>query len=304
MNSTLFSHREASQDPSPLVEDYGPIRVPHPFPYQGSKRKIARFILPWIQTDSLRLVEPFCGSAAVSLALASVKPSTGIYLNDTNMPLMSLWHQILDAPQQLADQYSALWHKQEDTYSTYLEVRAEFNKHPRPDLLLFLLAKCVKASVRYNSRGEFNQSPDKRRWGMRPDTMTQHILRTSRLLDGRVTFSCQDAFTLVDSLRSKDIVYLDPPYQGTSESADGRYISGMSRDTLIEFLSLLNDRSIDFILSYDGNTGTKRYGDWLPNHLDLRRLTIPAGKSTQSTLLGTSHDTFESLYLSKGLGAR
>ncbi|MGV0005087.1 MAG: DNA adenine methylase [Candidatus Porifericomitaceae bacterium WSBS_2022_MAG_OTU9] len=45
--------------------------LPHPFPYQGSKRGIAKLILPYFPVLAARLVEPFCGSAAVSIAAAA-----------------------------------------------------------------------------------------------------------------------------------------------------------------------------------------------------------------------------------------
>ena len=44
----------------------------------------------------------------------------------------------------------------------------EWGETGKPDLLLYLLARCVKAAVRYNASGEFNQSPDNRRRGMPP----------------------------------------------------------------------------------------------------------------------------------------
>ncbi|MGH8281278.1 MAG: DNA adenine methylase, partial [Gammaproteobacteria bacterium] len=45
--------------------------IPHPFPYQGSKRVIARYILPHFPRDVNRLIEPFCGASAVSIAAAA-----------------------------------------------------------------------------------------------------------------------------------------------------------------------------------------------------------------------------------------
>jgi hypothetical protein len=39
----------------------------------------------------------------------------------------------------------------------------------------------VKAAVRYNATGEFNQSPDNRRMGALPETMRAHIPGGSRL---------------------------------------------------------------------------------------------------------------------------
>jgi DNA adenine methylase len=59
-----------------------------------------------------------------------------------------------------------------------------------------------------------------------------------------------------------------------------------------------------FALSYDGIKGEKSYGKELPQYLQLHRTLLNAGRSTQSTLLGRSDITFESLYLSDVLVAR
>ena len=45
--------------------------------------------------------------------------------------------------------------------------------------------------------------------------------------------------------------------------------------------------------------GDKSYGKDLPAYLNLKKLLINAGRSTQSTLLGHDSVTLESLYLSK-----
>jgi DNA adenine methylase len=56
-----------------------------------------------------------------------------------------------------------------------------------------------------------------------------------------------------------------------------------------------------FLLSYDGRTGEKKYGQPLPKELDLFHVEINVGRSSQATLLGKESDTFESLYLSPAL---
>ena len=48
------------------------MRIPHPIPYQGSKRGIAEAILAYFPQHVTRLIEPFAGSAAVTLAAASL----------------------------------------------------------------------------------------------------------------------------------------------------------------------------------------------------------------------------------------
>jgi hypothetical protein len=48
--------------------------VPHPIPYQGSKRALASAILAYLPEDCVTLIEPFAGSAALSLADLYHKP--------------------------------------------------------------------------------------------------------------------------------------------------------------------------------------------------------------------------------------
>lgn len=97
---------------------------------------------------------------------------------------------------------------------------------------------------------------------------------------------------------------MDPPYQGTSNNEnprDNRYIQGVDFDEFVEVLRKLNQKSVDYIVSYDGMTGDKVIGKSLPEDLGLTHLYINAGVSAQATLNGKKEITYESLYLSPGL---
>lgn len=279
--------------------------MPQPIPYQGSKRNIAHHILAVMPPGINTLVEPFAGSAAVSVAAAYYRKAERFHLNDSNQPLMALLKAIIDTPDEIASAYERLWKSQLGRRREfYDEVRDKFNRTHSPDLLLYLLARCVKASVRYNSTGEFNQSPDNRRRGRRPESMRDEIKAVSSLLRGRTTVTCEDYKETFNVISANDLVYMDPPYQGTSGKRDARYLGGVDMEELVEFLQLLNDHQVMYILSYDGRRGNKSYGKQLPSNLDLQHLEIKAGRSTQSTLLGGKDITYESLYLSPALVAR
>jgi len=98
-----------------------------------------------------------------------------------------------------------------------------------------------------------------------------------------------------------DLVYMDPPYQGVCKNRDPRYVDAIRFVEFAEALEVLNERGVPFIVSYDGRTGDRTYGRKLPSHLGLYHAEIYAGRSTQATLLGRNHDTYESLYLSPAL---
>lgn len=281
------------------------MRVPHPIPYQGSKRRLADVILRYFPSNVEVLIEPFAGSAAVSLAAASRKMAKQFLLNDTNPALMALWAEICNAPEALAHAYAELWHAQQGRERAfYDEVRDRFNKAARPADFLYLLARCVKASVRYNAGGEFNQSPDNRRQGARPSTMMQHIMRASQLLHGRTTITSGDYEEALREATPEDLVYMDPPYQGVSQNRDPRYLGSISSDRFVEVLGEANSRGLSYLVSYDGRTGTKEFGKPLPNSLRLVHIEVDAGRSSQATLLGRDARTVESLYLSPALADR
>ena len=281
------------------------MKVPHPIPYQGSKRNLAKYILPFFPLDVDMLIEPFSGSAAITIAAAQSGKASLFQINDINEPLVSLFHEIVNDPQKISDNYEKLWKEQLGCEREYYDqVRDLFNKAHKPEHLLYLLVRCVKASIRYNSNGEFNQSPDNRRKGRNPKEMRNDIFSTSHLLKNRITITSRDYKEILPISSPRDLVYLDPPYQGVCSNRDPRYIEGIHHAEFIEELKKMNERNISFILSYDGKRGSVTYGETLPKQLELYKYEIKVGRSSQSTLLGHNDYTYESLYLSKSLQDR
>lgn len=278
------------------------MRVPHPIPYQGSKRHLAAAILRHFPADIETLYEPFAGSAAITIAAAYHSLADKFVLSDFNKPLIDLWREIINHPSRITSSYSELWHAQNERERLYYDfVRDEFNKTRRPDYLLYLLARCVKAAVRYNSNGEFNQSPDNRRRGAHPDTTRKHVFGVSGLLRGKTKSLALDYREALQNVGKRDLVYLDPPYQGVCGKRDPRYLESVAVNDFVSVLDKLNAEKISFIVSYDGRTGDKIFGKSLPSFLNLHQYEIHAGRSSQSTLLGRDDNTYESLYISRAL---
>lgn len=278
------------------------IKVQHPIPYQGSKRNLAAQILAHVPLSVERLVEPFAGSAAISLAAARGGLARRFWINDANEPLVNLWREIVEHPASLADRYQTLWEEQRADPRAYFDaVRRSFNESHRPEHFLYLLARCVKGAIRYNARGEFNNAPDNRRLGAHPEKMASRIHGASELLRGKTRLTSLDYRTVLTECGPDDLIYLDPPYQGVSTGRDSRYGSTVVHEEFRGALEELNRRDALYLVSYDGRTGTQRFGTPLPKQLRLTHLEIRAGRSSQATLLGRDSVTYESLYLSPAL---
>ena len=276
--------------------------LPHPIQYQGSKRNLASDILKFLPHNVENLVEPFAGTAAVSIAAASKSMSQHFWLNDLNKPLIELLELIVERPNEIADAYTAIWNEQhDDSIAHYFKVRNKFNETRDPKLFLYLLTRCVKGAVRYNSEGLFNQSPDKRRKGTRPEKMRKNIEGVSRLLKGRCKFTYLDYREVLAEVKNNDFVYIDPPYQGVCGHKDLRYLAGIKFDDFVLAIEEMRRKKVAFAISYDGKRGNKIFGNELPTELGLKKIEIEVGRSSQATLLGREEITIESLYLSPNL---
>lgn len=272
-----------------------------PIPYQGSKRSLAPRICQLIPDGIGTLYEPFAGSAAITIYAATQGKAENFVIGDSFGVLIDLWEMIIDSPTELSERYSELWHGQLNNPHHFNEVRASYNQEADPVQLLYLVARCVKNAVRFNKHGHFTQSADKRRTGMKPDKVTRTVHAVSKLLQGRVQLYKGDFTACVRDALPSDFVYMDPPYQGTSVGPDKRYAAQLGRDTLIDALHDLDSRGVPYVLSYDGRTGDKVYGDPLPESVKATMLEITAGRSSQATLNGSDATTVESLYVSQGL---
>lgn len=283
--------------------------APHIVQYQGSKRNLASQILPYFPKRFNRLIEPFAGMAAISIATAQQKRADEYIINDINFPLITLLKSAIETPELLAANYDKLWKEQfeypKGSVEHYYHVRELFNNgEQEPEKILYLLARCVKGSVRYGKNGKFNQSPDKRRNGTNPKTLASNVSAISGLLKNKTCFMATDYREVLETARPGDLVYMDPPYQGVSNVRDSRYLSGIDFNDFVEAVEGLNRRGIDFVISYDGKCGDKEYGNDLPEWLDCEKVYLNAGISSQAVLLGKKDITYEALYISRNLKRR
>jgi DNA adenine methylase len=277
-------------------------KMPHLVQYQGSKRNLAPQILPFFPNVFGRLIEPFAGSAAITIVCASENKTERFLINDLNKPLVELLKLVIEEPEYTAKEYFAIWIDQKyDGIEHYYQIREKFNRTKDPICFLYLLARCVKGAVRYNNEGLFNQSPDKRRKGTNPSQMEKNIYDISLLLKGKVDFYSMDYKDIFNMASPGDIIYMDPPYQGVCGERDSRYFSGIEHDEFINELEKLIRKGISFLVSYDGKCGNKIYGNEIPIKTGIKHIELNAGRSSQATLLGKNKITYESLYISNDL---
>lgn len=164
-----------------------------------------------------RLIEPFAGSAAVSLALADFFDE--IWLNDVNEDLMNLYVVLRESPESYIQEVHTLFSADTNNAETYYRLRDEFNRttsrRRRAALFLYLNRHGYNGLCRYNNDGEFNVpfGRYKRPYFPYAELMAAvDVLEKSRL-------TCLDFEEVMQQAGLGDVVYCDPPYVPLSATA-------------------------------------------------------------------------------------
>jgi site-specific DNA-methyltransferase (adenine-specific) len=282
---------EAALDTDAEDESAGTLSssVPSLVKWTGSKRSQADSIRKEMPVFD-RYFEPFLGSGAVLFTVAG-SPAVG---GDIYRPLIDLWSIVQSDPESVIENYRNQWEGLQNALPEYYYlVRKRFNSDPNPLDLNFLLRTCVNGIVRFNDKGQFNNSFHLSRPGMHPDRYRSVVLAWHHAVRN-VRFLCGDFEQTLSEARSGDFVYLDPPYQGNKQ----RYIADLDVGRLWKVLDRLNIKGVKWALSFDGKRGSKDLRSDIPDFLFKRHIFLRSGNSPVGKVLnGPVEMVQESLYL-------
>jgi DNA adenine methylase len=182
----------------------------------GKRALVSKHIKP-IYNDAKpigKVVEPFCGSLAVSLGL---QPEHAL-LCDTNPYLINLYNVLA--------QGNTLTQAYDNTADDYYEARDHFNDLIAKDkwhktkcgriemasLFYYINRHCFNGLIRFNSRGQFNAA-----YGKYKQTWYEPLNAYCQQFTGW-TFVNDDFESLTDKISKSDFIYADPPYDTTFSS--------------------------------------------------------------------------------------
>ena len=258
--------------------------------WSGSKRSQAPEIISYFPKDIGTYYEPFLGSGAILGHLAPAKAVCA----DINAPLIELWKTIQTNPSKVSTDYKKKWNKlQQDGHTYFYKIRDQFNRRQSPLDFLFLTRTCVNGLIRYNKKGEFNNSLHHTRKGIHPDRLEKIISDWSDVIKN-YKFSSQSYELTTKDAKTGDFIYLDPPYFNTGT----RYFGTIDYERFINYLESLNNKGIRYALSYDGKRGDESYIVSIPKKLYKRHIMLHSGNSTFGKVQnGKVEKVYESLYL-------
>ncbi len=180
--------------------------------YQGGKSKELPIIKQLLPQRFSRVVEPFCGGAAVSYEL-----SYPTLLSDINRDVINLYSVVADENlypklQHRINEIKTLEH--DDLEREYYAARAMINQlwnscnsYDRSLSYIIVRQLCFSGMERYNAKGEFNVPfghYQKFSCNLSPH---HHIFLKKKCTLRHGSFS-----DLFDQINSDDFVFVDPPY--------------------------------------------------------------------------------------------
>ncbi len=277
--------------------------IPSIIKWTGSKRsqvnKIVELVPPF-----KRYIEPFVGGGALLYALGKPDSIAG----DIYRPLVELWQLIQHSPSLVIEDYQSQWQLLNDELNAldmnnlptnkllpiyFYKVRERFNREKNPLDLNFIMRTCVNGIVRFNDKGEFNNSFHLSRRGMEPARFAKAVLAWQNSIQG-VYFVCQDYSATIAQAEVGDFVYFDPPYAGNKQ----RYTTDLNLDKFFSELEKLNSRGVKWALSFDGGRGSKNLVHEIPKSLYKQHKFLVSGNSAVNNVLnGSVESVKESLYL-------
>ncbi len=220
----------------------------------GGKRQLLPVLIPLLPTRITNYCEPFIGGGAL---LFWKQPKRAV-VNDINDELIQMYEVIRDNVEELiakleahtndAEHYYKVrdWDRDKEAYERLLNTE-------RAARIIYLNKTCYNGLFRVNNAGEFNTPFGNYR---NPNIVNAPTLRavSKYFREAEIVFSCQDYADVLTEIPRGSFVYLDPPYDPVSTTANftGYSRGGFSRDDQIRLrdcCDALHRRGIKFMLS-------------------------------------------------------
>jgi DNA adenine methylase len=197
--------------------------VPKPFvKWAGGKRQLLPILSQHTPKNFDTYFEPFLGGGAVLFHLISKNSQLKCFVSDLNSTLILSYVTIREKVNELItslEEHSENYFKNTEEY--YYQVR---DSNPKSQIdqvsrLIFLNKTCFNGLYRVNSKGKFNVPMGKY---VNPNIVNKENLQalSNVLQSKRISIKCEDFTTALRRAKEDDFVYLDPPYQPVSSTAN------------------------------------------------------------------------------------
>ncbi|EPK5524825.1 TPA: DNA adenine methylase [Klebsiella pneumoniae] len=222
-----------------------------------------------------RLVEPFAGSCAVMMATEYPH----YLVADINPDLINLYREIATNASDFIERAKHLF-KIFNSADGYYDSRDSFNLDKDPEwqapLFLFLNRHCYRGLCRYNKKGEFNAPYGHYKKPYFPENEIRAFAEKAT----RATFFCASYNETLTLLVPGDVIYCDPPYDGTFSNY---HTAGFTEDDQYQLASILERRASEghpvIVSNSDTSLTRSLYRNFTQDRINVKRsIAVAAGE--------------------------
>lgn len=229
-----------------------------------------------------RLVEPFAGSCAVMMA--TDYPS--YLVADINPDLINLYKKIAADCEAFISRAKVLF-EEANSELAYYNIRQEFNYSTeitdfmKAIYFLYLNRHGYRGLCRYNKSGYFNIPYGNYKNPYFPEKEIRAFAEKAQ----RATFICASFDETLAMLQVGDVVYCDPPYDGTFS---GYHTDGFTEDDQYHLASILEHRSSEghpvIVSNNDTSLIRSLYRNFTYHYIKAKRsIGVSAGEGKSAT---------------------
>lgn len=237
--------------------------------------------------EGKRLVEPFAGSCAVMMNTDYPK----YLVADINPDLINLYRQVKEHTRPFIVMAQQMFN-QNANFEDYCRIREEFNLCLSLSLLqravyfLYLNRHGFRGLCRYNRKGEFNTPFAKSDTAYFPLVEIEAFAEKAQ----HATFICADFKETLQMVESGDVVYCDPPYDGTFSQYFGQGFGKTEHNQLASMLADVAENNAVVVSNSDNEFTRQLYGKFHTSKVSsLRSIGSKAGASKRGAeIIATS----------------
>lgn len=231
------------------------MKVTTPLRYPGGKSKHLNFLSSFLKRGIDTFYEPFCGGASMSIFVSRSRVSNRVVASDLNEDVINFWNCLKSRGDELHSEVLKLKRRYENNGRELFSLIKERRNYCR-DILsrsvdFFILSRCTFSGL--IDAGGYSENNFRNRFTI---SSIDRLLDYSSIIKD-IEFVHSDYESILNDVSSNDFIYFDPPYYNKTDSKlygkNGVFHTEFSHSRFKDFVDCLNDRCLDFMVSYDNS---------------------------------------------------
>ena len=232
-----------------------------PLRYPGGKASLLNYIEKFITSNKISvqaILEPYAGSAAISIGLLSKGTISKAYINDSDQMIFAFWKTVMNNNKELIEMIDSLevnldaWF----CYRKYLVDKplTKFNEKDVAMAFLFLNRTSYSGIVKAGPLGgKRQQSRYKIDCRFNKENLKKKIKSIEALSPKVKVFNMDGIQFMKEIIRENEdvFIYADPPYYNVGKLLYNQYFDDSKHNQLADYLKQVEEQP--WLLSYNAN---------------------------------------------------